>query len=59
MEKKRYMMPIVDVANIETESFCAASLENTLDSTNEISSASMLSKENNGFDLWDMEGDEE
>ena len=52
-------MPIVEVANIETESFCAASLENTLDSTNEINSASMLSKENNGFDIWDMEGDED
>jgi hypothetical protein len=59
MEKKRYMMPIVDVANIETESFCAASLKTTLDSTNEINSASMLSKENNGFDIWGTEDDDE
>lgn len=51
-------MPIVEVANIETESFCAASIENTLNST-EISSDDLLSKENNGFDIWDMEGDEE
>ena len=52
-------MPIVDVANIETESFCAASLKTTLDSTNEINSASMLSKENNGFDIWGTEDDDE
>ncbi len=50
-------MPIVAVANIEAESFCAASILNTLNSETEIAGESMLSKENKGFDIWG--GDEE
>ncbi len=57
MEKKKYEMPIVAVANIEAESFCAASILNTLNSETEIAGESMLSKENKNFDIWG--GDEE
>lgn len=49
-------MPIVAVANIEAESFCAASFMNTLNSDTEIDGDAMMSKQHHGFDLW---GDDE
>lgn len=56
MEKKIYEKPMVAVAVIESESFCATSgLDNTLNDT-QVDGGAVLSKENNGFDLW---GDDE
>ncbi len=51
-------MPKVAVTAIEAESFCAASIENVLDSGTEIDGSAMLSKENRGFDVWGGDSEE-
>ena len=58
MKKKIYEMPKVAVAVIEAETFCAASIERTLDKTKEVGGSAMLSKENRGFDVWGDDSDE-
>ncbi len=53
MKKKIYEKPTVAVANIEAEAFFAASnsISDSL-GNQEIGGSNMLSKDNNGFDLW-------
>ena len=58
MKKKIYEMPKVTVTAIEAESFCAASIEKTLNKDKEVGGSSMLSKENRGFDVWGDDYDE-
>ena len=58
MKKKIYEMPLVAVTALEAESFCAASIEKTLNKTKEVEGSSMLSKENRGFDVWGDDYDE-
>ena len=58
MKKKIYEMPLVTVTAIEAETFCAASIERTLDKTKEVGGSAMLSKENRGFDVWGDDSDE-
>ncbi len=58
MKKKIYEMPKVAVTAIEAESFCAASIENVLDSGTEIDGSAMMSKENRGFDVWGGDSEE-
>ena len=58
MKRKIYEMPKVTATALEAESFCAASIERTLNKTKEVEGSSMLSKENRGFDVWGDDSDE-
>ena len=52
MEKKIYEMPALDVTIIDAEPLCAGSLGSSFDEE-EVDGDYLLSKENDGFELWE------